>query len=78
MIGVLDNCQLPANDDIERQLFAAGAPPALDGPDVFNTLSRLSDPQRRLTPQLADSLVDAFLYGVATGRRKTPEIPDAL
>lgn len=43
-----------------------------------NTLSRLSEPQHRLTPQLADSLVDAFLYGVATGRRKTPKIPDSL
>lgn len=43
-----------------------------------NTLSRLPDPQHRLTPQLADSLVDAFLFGVATGRRKTPKIPDAL
>jgi len=43
-----------------------------------NTLSRLADPKHRLTRELADSLVDAFLYGVATGRRKIPAIPDVL
>lgn len=40
-----------------------------------NTLSRMPNPQHNLTPELADALVDAFLYGVATGRRKTPQIP---
>lgn len=40
-----------------------------------NTLSRLPQATQQLTPQLADALVDAFLYGVAAGRRKTPQLP---
>ncbi len=43
-----------------------------------NTLSRRTDSEQTLTPQLADALVDCFLYGVAPGRRKTPEIPPTL
>ncbi len=40
-----------------------------------NVLTRLPHAASRLTPELADSLVDAFLFGVATARRKTPDIP---
>ncbi|REJ82075.1 MAG: TetR/AcrR family transcriptional regulator [Planctomycetota bacterium] len=40
-----------------------------------NLLSRFPDPQRRLTPELADALVNAFLNGVATERGATPQIP---
>jgi hypothetical protein len=36
-----------------------------------NTLTRLPKPGQKLRPELADALVDAFLYGVAAGRRKT-------
>ena len=43
-----------------------------------SVLCRLPDPEHKLTPDLADALVDAFLYGVATGRRKIPQIPEAL
>ena len=43
-----------------------------------NALSRLPNPDRRLTDELADGLVDTFLYGVAAGRRKTPELPETL
>ncbi|MCA9162204.1 MAG: TetR/AcrR family transcriptional regulator [Planctomycetales bacterium] len=43
-----------------------------------NALSRLPNPEQRLTPALADGLVDAFLFGVATGRRKIPQIPGAV
>ena len=43
-----------------------------------NTLSRLPRPKQTLTPELADALVDAFLYGVATGRRKTLKLPVTL
>ncbi|MEM8678764.1 MAG: TetR/AcrR family transcriptional regulator, partial [Planctomycetota bacterium] len=42
------------------------------------TLSRLPDPDRTLTPALADALVDAFLSGVMPGRRKTPQLPATL
>jgi AcrR family transcriptional regulator len=40
-----------------------------------STLSRLPDPARTLTCERADSLVDAFLYGVGVGRRGTPQLP---
>jgi TetR/AcrR family transcriptional regulator len=43
-----------------------------------NALSRMPNPEHKLTPELADALVDAFLYGVSTGRRKTPQIPETL
>lgn len=43
-----------------------------------NTLSRLSDPHKRLTDELADALVSAFLYGVASGRRKSFQLPSTL
>lgn len=43
-----------------------------------NALSRLPNPEQRLTPALADGLVEAFLFGVATGRRKIPQIPEPL
>lgn len=41
----------------------------------LNVLSRLSRPERRLTPGLADSLVDVFLFGVGTGRRSAATLP---
>ena len=43
-----------------------------------NTLSRLPEPEQKLTPKLADALVDAFLYGVATGRKTTPQLSETL
>jgi TetR/AcrR family transcriptional regulator len=43
-----------------------------------NALSRMPNPEQKLRPALADALVDAFLYGVSTGRRKTPQIPETL
>ncbi len=43
-----------------------------------NALSRMPDPDRRLTEELADALVDTFLYGVAAGRRRTPTLPETL
>jgi TetR/AcrR family transcriptional regulator len=43
-----------------------------------NALSRMPNPEHKLRPELADALVDAFLYGVSTGRRKTPQIPETL
>ena len=41
-------------------------------------LSRMPNPETRLTQELGDGLVDAFLFGAATARRKTPNIPEAL
>lgn len=43
-----------------------------------NVLSRLPHPERRLTPELADALVDAFLFGASPGRRKAPRLPAVL
>ena len=40
-----------------------------------NTLCRLPHPEKNLTAERADSLVDVFLYGVGTGRRRTPQLP---
>jgi TetR/AcrR family transcriptional regulator len=40
-----------------------------------NTLSKLSDPASRLTPALADALVEVFLYGVGTDQRRTVRLP---
>lgn len=41
-----------------------------------NTLSRLPEPDQKLTPELATALVDAFLFGVASGRRKSFQLPE--
>jgi TetR/AcrR family transcriptional regulator len=41
----------------------------------LNVLARLPNPQDRLTPQLADGLVDVFLFGVSAGRRGKAELP---
>ena len=40
-----------------------------------NVLCRLPAPDRNLTAERADSLVDVFLHGVGTGSRLTPELP---
>ena len=39
------------------------------------TLSRMPSPGTLLTNERADALVNTFLYGLGTGRRKTPELP---
>lgn len=41
----------------------------------LNVLSRLPNPQDRLTPRLADGLVDVFLHGVGAGKRGKVELP---
>jgi TetR/AcrR family transcriptional regulator len=41
----------------------------------INVLSRMPKPRKRLTPQLADSLVDVFLYGVGSGKRAQVTLP---
>jgi AcrR family transcriptional regulator len=41
----------------------------------INVLSRLPNPKRRLTQELADSVVDVFLNGVGSGKRKVPKLP---
>lgn len=43
-----------------------------------NTLSRLPQPKNRLTDELADGLVDTFLYGVSSRRRQKPSLPRSL
>jgi AcrR family transcriptional regulator len=43
-----------------------------------NVLSRLPSPENKLTSERADSLVDVFLHGVGTGRRRTPQLPPLL
>ena len=40
-----------------------------------NTLCRLPHPEKKLTRERADSLVDVFIHGVGTGRRKKPQLP---
>lgn len=41
----------------------------------INVLARMPKPRKRLTPDLADSLVDVFLYGVGTGKRSRISLP---
>lgn len=41
----------------------------------LNILSRLPEPADRLTPELADGLVDAFLFGVGGGNRGRVALP---
>ena len=41
----------------------------------INVLARMPKPQKRLTPELADSLVDVFLFGVGTGKRSRVSLP---
>ncbi len=41
----------------------------------INVLARLPEPKHRLTPELADGLVDVFLYGVGTGKRGRADLP---
>jgi len=43
-----------------------------------NCLARMPDAHKQLTPELGESLVDAFLFGVATGRRRTPRLPKTV
>ena len=40
-----------------------------------NALSRLPTPERLLTDERADALVNTFLHGLGMGRRKAPELP---
>lgn len=41
----------------------------------INILARLPQPETRLTPELADSLVDVFLHGLGTGNRERVNLP---
>ncbi len=41
----------------------------------INLLVRRSDPKKRLTPELADELVNVFLYGVGVGKRSRVTLP---
>ncbi len=41
----------------------------------INVLVRMPKPKKRLTPELADSLVDVFLYGLGSGNRRRVSIP---
>lgn len=41
----------------------------------INVLARMPQPKLRLTPELADSLVDVFLGGVGTGQRTRIALP---
>ena len=41
----------------------------------INVLSRMPKPKKRLTTQLADSLVDVFLNGVGSGKRAQVTLP---
>lgn len=41
----------------------------------INVLARLPKPRGRFTPELADALVDVFLYGVGSGKRARPKLP---
>lgn len=41
----------------------------------INVLARMPKPKKRLTPELADSLVDVFLYGVGSGKRGRVSLP---
>jgi hypothetical protein len=41
----------------------------------INVLVRTPKPKKRLTRELADSLVDAFLYGLGSGKRSRVSLP---
>jgi AcrR family transcriptional regulator len=41
----------------------------------LNVLSRLPRPERRLTPELADGLLNVFLHGLGTGKRGRVGLP---
>jgi len=41
----------------------------------INVLVRTPKPKKLLTPELADSLVDVFLYGLGTGKRSRASLP---
>jgi AcrR family transcriptional regulator len=41
----------------------------------INVLARLPNPRKRLTTELADSLVGVFLHGVGSGNRVRPTMP---
>lgn len=41
----------------------------------INVLSRMPKPKKRLSTELADSLVDVFLFGVGSGKRGRPTLP---
>jgi len=41
----------------------------------INVLARIPKPKKRLTPELADALVDVFLYGVGSGKRSRVPSP---
>lgn len=41
----------------------------------INVLVRTPKPKKRLTPELADSLVDVFLYGLGSGKRSRVSLP---
>lgn len=41
----------------------------------INVLARLPDPKYRLTPELADGLVDVVLFGVGAGKRGRANLP---
>lgn len=44
----------------------------------INVLSRLPEPMKRLTSEFADQLVTAFLGGVGTQSRSTPQLPNVF
>jgi TetR/AcrR family transcriptional regulator len=41
----------------------------------INVLVRMPKPNKRLTPELADSLVDVFLHGLGSGKRSRVSLP---
>lgn len=41
----------------------------------INVLVRMPKPKKRLTPELADSLVDVFLHGLGAGKRSRVSLP---
>jgi AcrR family transcriptional regulator len=41
----------------------------------INVLVRMPKPKKRVTPELADSLVDVFLYGLGSGKRSRVSLP---
>jgi hypothetical protein len=41
----------------------------------INVLARMPKPKKRLTTELADSLVDVFLFGVGSGKRGRVSLP---
>ena len=41
----------------------------------INVLVRMPKPKKRLTPELADSLVDVFLHGLGSGKRSQVSLP---